>query len=221
MTRPRGFSLLEVLAALVLLSLVLLGVYSGIRTSSRIVRSGEARIQRLDEVRSGQQFVRRELAQALAIPFDRNDDGDGIVINGDTRRLRFVAPLPGYLGKQGPQLQTLELVRDGTHDYKLQVGFATLPPDGSASVAVGDPEVLLSGITDGHFDYRGTDDQGQPMDWADHWPDGRRLPTLARIELTLAGGISWPPLVVPVRVDATAVGAPGSLTRGLRGQVLR
>lgn len=221
MMRPRGFSLLEVLAALVLLTLVLLGVYSGIRTATRIVRSGEARIERLDEVRSSQQFLRRELAQSLAIPFERNDDGDGIVVNADTRKLRFVSPLPGYLGKQGPQLQTLELVRDGDDGYRLQVGFATLPPDGSASVTVGDPEVLLTGITDGHFVYRGNDEQGQPMDWADHWADGRRLPALARIDLTLAGGTRWPSLVVPMRVDATAVGAPGSLTRGLRGQVLR
>ena len=61
----RGFTLLEVLGALALFAILLLGVYSGVRTATHTVHSGEASIQRMDEVRSAQQFLRREIAQIL------------------------------------------------------------------------------------------------------------------------------------------------------------
>lgn len=83
MRRARGFSLMEVLAALALLTIVLLGVYSGISTATRIVRSGSDAIERMDEIRSAQSFLRSELAQALVIPFGQTDDGDPVVFSGD------------------------------------------------------------------------------------------------------------------------------------------
>src|SRR6202000_413634 len=121
MKREQGFSLMEVLAALALLTIVLLGVYSGISTASRIVRSGDQAIERMDEIRSAQSYLRGELAQALALPFDETDDGEPIVFTGSSRTLRFVAPMPGYLSKLGPQLQTVSLVDDGRQGYRLEV----------------------------------------------------------------------------------------------------
>ena len=47
MKRVAGFTLLEVLASLVLLALLLIGVYSGLRTATRSVRSGTAGIERI------------------------------------------------------------------------------------------------------------------------------------------------------------------------------
>lgn len=111
--RARGFTLLEVLGALALLALLLLGVYSGVRTATQTTRSGEAAISRLDEIRSAQQFLRRELAQSRAVAISQKDNGDPVYFSGDGREMRFVAALPGYLGKLGPQLQQLKLVSNG------------------------------------------------------------------------------------------------------------
>lgn len=204
MRHARGFSLMEVLAALALLTIVLLGVYSGISTATRIVRSGDTAIQRMDEIRSAQNFLRAELAQALVVPFDQNDDGDPIVFSGDDHTLRFVAPLPGYLSRLGPQLQTVSLVEDGTSGYRLEVRLALLPPDGSDPQPLGEPEVLLRGIRKGTFAYRGMDEQNRPGDWSDTWSDGRRTPSLVRVELQVDGNVAFPMLVAPVRIDASA-----------------
>jgi general secretion pathway protein J len=204
MRHARGFSLMEVLAALALLTIVLLGVYSGISTATRIVRSGDTAIQRMDEIRSAQNFLRAELAQALVVPFDQNDDGDPIVFSGDDHTLRFVAPLPGYLSRLGPQLQTVSLFDDGTSGYRLEVRLALLPPDGSDPQPLGEPEVLLRGIRKGTFAYRGMDEQNRPGDWSDTWSDGRRTPSLVRVELQVDGNVAFPMLVAPVRIDASA-----------------
>jgi general secretion pathway protein J len=209
--RPGGFTLIEVLAAMVLLSLILLGVYSGIRSATQIVRSGEQRIGRMDEVRSTQQFIQREVAQALAMPFAVTDEGDGIVFDGQPDAMRFVAPLPGYLGKAGAQLMTLQLVRDNNHGNRLQVVFSLLPPDGSPPPPPGDPEILLAGVNGGSFAYRGYDDQGNPGPWVDRWPDGRRLPAMIALRMKLAGGVGSPEIIAPLRIDPTSVNGRNSL----------
>jgi general secretion pathway protein J len=221
MTRERGFSLMEVLAALALLTIVLLGVYSGISTATRIVRSGSQAIQRMDDIRSAQGYLRSELAQALIVPFAETDDGDPIVFSGDATTLRFVAPMPGYLSRLGPQLQTVSLVQDGRDGYRLEVTLALLPPNGGDPKPLGEPEVLLRGIRKGAFAYRGMDDKNQPGDWQEHWDDSRRTPSLVRLTLDVHGGVVFPALVAPIRLDPTASRNGFSLTRGARGPVVR
>lgn len=215
MKRAAGFTLLEVLAALALLALLMAGVYAGIHTAIRSVRSGTAQIERLDQIRSAQQFLRRELAQALAQTIGRGDDGERLVFEGAERELRYVAPLPGYLGKLGPQLQTLRLVDDGAGGWRLELSLALLPPDGQPPQSLGDPQVLLEHVRSGRFSYRGVDAQGRAMPWRADWPDGRLLPRLVRIELQLQGNMGWPVLEMPLRID------PGSEQGGLMSLRMR
>ncbi|MEX1829561.1 prepilin-type N-terminal cleavage/methylation domain-containing protein [Luteibacter sp. CQ10] len=221
MRSVRGFSLMEVLAALALLTIVLLGVYSGIRTATRIVRSGDDAIERMDEIRSAQTFIRDELAQALVMPYGETDDGDVLVFDGQAQTMKFVAPLPGYLSRMGAQLLTLALVDDGRERQRLEVTLALIPPDGGAPQPLGEPEVLLRGIRKGGFAYRGMDDQNRPMDWQDAWADHRRTPSLVRIHLDADGGVAFPDMVAPVRIDASASRNGFFSGRGTRGPVIR
>jgi general secretion pathway protein J len=209
-----GFTLLEVLASLVLLALLLVGVYSGIRTATHSVTSGTAAITRIDQIRSAQQFLRRELAQSMLQPIGRTDKGEDIFFVGDAREMRYVAPLPGYLGKLGPQLQQLKLVDDGKQGLRLELSLALLPPDGKPPKPLGEPQVLMDHLTQGSFDYRGVDAQARSLPWAPSWADGRRLPQLVRIKLQTDRGHAWPELDVPLRASPLDnTGAPSVLTR--------
>lgn len=209
--------MLEVLGALALFSLLLLGVYSGVRTATHTVRSGEATIQRVDQMRSAQQFLRRELAQARAVPLAHTDKGDPVFFQGDAHELRFVAPLPGYLGRLGPQLQQLKLIANGDGTSRLEASFALMPPDGTAPKALGEPQVLVDRVRDGSFSYRAPDGADRPGDWRGTWDDTRALPRIVRIALQLDGTTTWPQLDAPLRVDAAAVqGQPADLLQGLQ-----
>ncbi|WP_267225351.1 prepilin-type N-terminal cleavage/methylation domain-containing protein [Dyella silvae] len=214
--RSRGFTLLEVLGALALFALLLLGIYAGVRTATHAVRSGEASIERLDEVRSAQQFLRRELAQARAVPLARNDKGDPLFFKGNANELLFVAPLPGYLGRLGPQLQRLKLVPNGKGGTRLEASFALMPPDGSEPHALGEPEVLVDGIRSGSFSYRTADTPQMPGEWRDQWNDSRAMPRIVRIALQLDGTTFWPGLDAPLRVDASATQGQADLLQGLQ-----
>jgi general secretion pathway protein J len=195
--------LLEVLAALTLLAVLMVGVDAGIRTATRSARNGEAQTEQLDALRSTQQFVRRQLTHALAIPWARDADGHPVVFDGGAMAVRFVAPLPGYLGKLGPQVQIVRLVRDDD-GLRLEVAFALMPPDGSAPQPFGHPEVLLRGIRSGGFTYRGFDRKGRPGPWRTQWSDTAHTPSLVKLDLKLADS-RWPLLEVPLRVDASAI----------------
>lgn len=206
MKRAAGFTLLEILAALVLLALLLVGVYSGIASASRSVRSGTAAIERMDQLRSAQRFLRRELAQSVAAPISRTDRGEPVYFQGSAREMRYVAPLPGYLGKLGPQLQQLQLVDDSAGGLRLELRLALLPPDGRPPQALGEPQVLFDHIRAGSFHYRGTDPDGAASPWASEWTTDRSLPELVRIELQPQDRTSWPRLDVPLRIGSMEAG---------------
>lgn len=216
MKRAAGFTLLEILAALVLLSLLLVGVYSGIASASHSVRSGTATIERIDQMRSAQQFLRRELAQSVTEPIARTDRGEPLFFEGTAHEMRYVAPLPGYLGKLGPQLQQLQLVDDGHGGQRLELRLALLPPDGQPPRPLGEPQVLFDHIKQGSFSYRGINPQGEPIPWSPVWSDGRVLPLLVRIALQPEGRDSWPLLDVPLRVNPAQTS--GLLRMGLPGR---
>jgi general secretion pathway protein J len=217
MKRAAGFTLLEVLGALMLMALLLLGVYSGVRSATHTVQAGTLKIEQLDEVRSAQMFLRRELEQAMTQAIAHDDNNNNIYFIGSSDEMKFVAPLPGYLGMSGPQIVDIKLVSAGDKGKQLVASLAVLPPDGSKPKPLGDPQVLLDGIVDGGFSYRGLDQQGKPMDWQSDWKYTGNVPNVVKVKLALQNGREWPLLSAPLRVNAAASQAPGNLLRGLHG----
>ncbi|MEO9078091.1 MAG: prepilin-type N-terminal cleavage/methylation domain-containing protein [Rhodanobacter sp.] len=214
MKRAAGFTLLEVLAALALLALLLVGVYSGIRTATHSVHSGTVAIDRIDQLRSAQQFLRRELAQSVTEPIAHTEQGEPIYFQGSAHEMRYVAPMPGYLGKLGPQLQQLQLVDDSAGGLRLELRLALLPPDGKLPQPLGEPQVLFDHIKQGSFSYRGVDTRGVAAPWSPIWSDGRIQPQLVRIQLQPQGRDRWPLFEVPLRIrPPQTLGPQGGLQR--------
>ena len=56
-----GFTLLEVLMAIILLGLLIAGAYGGIHAAVKAMRAGEASIDRTDSLRTAQEFLRRQI----------------------------------------------------------------------------------------------------------------------------------------------------------------
>ncbi|GAA0916138.1 hypothetical protein GCM10009552_34330 [Rothia nasimurium] len=208
MTPARGFSLLEVLAALALLALLLLGVYSGVKMTTVSVQRGTSAIDRLDALRGARDFLQRELSEATALPWAVDEKGKPVVFSGRSDELRFVAPLPGYLGQLGAQVVTLHLVeREGAQT--MEVSFGTLP----TSVATAPPvssETLLGDLRGMRFRYA---DKGGA--WYDHWSDRSTLPALVEIDTNDKDrDAAWPTLRVAPRESAAALNG-AAIARGL------
>ncbi|MGB8717620.1 MAG: prepilin-type N-terminal cleavage/methylation domain-containing protein [Rhodanobacteraceae bacterium] len=212
----RGFTLIEVLVAMLLLSLLLAGAWGGIHTATRAIHSGDLAIERMNRLRVTEQFLRRQLSHSMPLAFGRDDaTGMNYLFQGEPERMRFVAPMPGYLSKGGAYVQTLELSRAG---QGMQLTFADQMLNGfkleDADKDAAKPVLLIDGIARGHFQYRGLDDQGELDDWTDEWDDASRMPVMVRIafEMTPESGMTWPTMDIPLMMDV------GSLPRRARSR---
>jgi general secretion pathway protein J len=207
--QTRGFSLLEVLLAIILLALLIGGAYSGIHAAANAMRAGESAIDRTDRMRTAQEFLRHQISRIIPLTWAQNEaDGTTYVFDGRDQYMRFVAPMPGYLSRGGPYVQTLELVR-GTDGLQLQFTDAMLNGFDVEKAKSSDvePVTLLDHIRGGRFEYRTLDDQGQPTDWSSSWPDPGVTPLMVRISLDMQSGVQipWPVLDVPLMLNAGAI----------------
>ncbi len=181
----RGFTLIEILLSVGLLALVIALAYGSIRVAVQASRSGESLIERTEEMRTAQGFLRRQLSQMLPTPYERLDDsGEEKRFEGDAQGIRFVAPMPGYLSRGGPHVQELVLARVAG-GYQLEFRHAQLngfdPAEGFDPEQ--EPVVLIDGIRDGEFSFRRLEVEGELSDWMSEWDEPALLPLLLRLDL--------------------------------------
>lgn len=191
----RGFTLIEVLLATVLLAAGLALAFATLRSATAMVQRGETIAQRNERIRAVEGFLRRRIssAQAIAFAVDPNTQRQYRFV-GEAQRMRFVADLPDYLGRGGPYLHDLVAADGGS---ELLASFAMV----QAGQAVREaqprpPEVLADNLRAVRFRYRGMDQEGKLGDWQDRWTAAESLPLQVSIDVQSADGQHWPGLVV-------------------------
>lgn len=206
MRNERGFTLLEMLLAMVLLSLIMVLAYSGFRGALRATRSGEVVMERNSDLRAAYQFVHRQMERILPMAYGSTREGI-IVFEGNSERIRYVSPMPGYLGSGGPYVQELSLEQDG-EDYSLVFRFAILQNYQEGNLENDDEVTLISDIEAGEFRFMGFDEQGRLSDWQSEWETPSIAPTAVNIQITMTekARVNWPEMKAAVMVDSSVGG---------------
>jgi len=129
-----------------------------------------------------------------------------IVFEGDARHIQYVAPMPGYLGVGGPQVQLLEFATDGD-GLVLQFSNALLQGFEQARLFDREPVILLKGVDAAAFEFLGRDKDGELTGWVSSWDQQGVLPVAVRLnlEFSVQSTLRWPDLVAGVRIDEAAV----------------
>lgn len=213
--RQSGFTLLEIIVALALMGILMAMAYGGMRAGVRAAASGEAAIDRTNQIRVAQQFLRTQISRALPLVIEDDPDAEGeedvteqVVFEGESDYMRFVAPMPGYLGFGGPHVQVLALERSGdgmqlvfAHDL-LNVFERVDPLDNPDR----EPIVLLDGIQDAEFAYRTFDDEGEVGPWESDWEDVGSSPLMVKLDLVMTeeSRLVWPDFEVPLMIESTS-----------------
>ena len=205
MRRAAGFTLIEVMLAISLVALIMAMAYGGFRASIRATTSGEQLIEETNRLRVTHQFVRTQLSQARSLIIEQDEDdieAPQIRFEGEGQRVRFVAPMPGYLSYGGPYVQQFSLER-GRDGIDLVFHFALLNGYLPGDIEDSDGVLLLEGLRDGGFFFLDLDEEDQEPFWADFWEDPERLPLAVglNIDMNRDNGVVWPELVTPVLVD--------------------
>lgn len=211
--RPRGFTLVEVLLATVLLAAGLALAFASLRAAAVTAQRGEAMAQRNERMRAVAGFLQARLVAARPLAFALDQDtGLPLRFVGGPDRMRFVADLPAYLGHGGPYVH--ELFVDGAGGDEggadLMLSLAVLQPLDVRDVAdPPPPEPLARDLQAVRFRYRALDAEGRPGEWRDTWEVPERLPLQVEITIHDGEGGGWPRQVVSLPLAGTVTSAFG------------
>lgn len=202
----RGFTLMEVLLATTLLAAALALAFGVLRAAGATVTRGELMSARNEHVRAVSGFLRSRIGGALPMVFALDPrSGRSLRFEGGPQSLRFVAELPAYFGRGGPQVHQLAL-RETAGGNALMVEFRPLQA-GEAGPPLRAPEPLAQGLRRFELGYRTLDAQGRWTSWQSRWETPEALPLQVRVRIADAGG-EWPELVVALPLaNAVAGGA--------------
>ena len=186
-----GFTLLELVIAMSLTSLLTVVAYSSLSLSLRVVGRGQDAVERLQEMRVGETILARSLCSAVL-----GSLGDPLYFIGERQEMRFFTLLPleaHNLG--GPYHWRLLLGEDEAHHGVLAVEQTKnvnwyVDPEG-----VEIRQIIIKDVTDLHFTY------GAGKEEYETW-NGKKvgiLPDWVKVHLTLKG---QPPqeLEIPIHV---------------------
>jgi len=206
MKRNRGFTLVEILLALSLMGMLLALAYGGLRASTRATDKGQAVLEYSGRIRMAHQFVRKQINQMVPLAFADGRTDERVVFTGEPRKIRYVAPMPGYLGFGGPQVQELSII-GGEEGDVLVLSHALLQGFEEQNLYAREPIMLMGNIEFAEFSFLGRDENGELSPWLNQWDQQELLPEAVAldIEFTEDVYIKWPSLTAAVKIDGSAL----------------
>jgi general secretion pathway protein J len=206
MQRCRGFTLVELIVALLLLALMSAMLYGSLALSANSWDRGEAKAEQSSDMRLTETFLRTLLMAQHPLRFHKVAE-QPLYFQGTHETLAFAATLPA---RAGGGMYYFRLEVTGDRD-KSQLTLSRVIPDYGAialpSFSEAKTSTLADGIAEVRFQYFGRDPDANDTvapSWRDRWDDPQILPALIRIDVKSVRGDAWPPLIVEPRLAPDA-----------------
>jgi general secretion pathway protein J len=212
-TPTRGFTLLEVLVVMSLLSLVMLAMGSSLRTIAQTEERIDQRLSKADEMRLAVSFMRSTFGRVSARKVTPPPPATtGVMFEAAARAISWVGVMPARYGAGGRYFFRLSL-EQGEDGQVLVIRF--LPwtdraefPDWSQA----ERRVLVQHVVGLSLRYQDVRAKG-PV-WSSEWGRVDRLPDQIQIDVETAQG-AWPAINLPLRpMPNSDAGALGGATFG-------
>jgi len=204
--RYRGFTLLEVLVAVVIMAVIMTTAFAALRLGGRSWEAGVTRASGNESFRAVADLLRRQVSQVIPMRWPSDDNEKPIAFEGAPAQLRFVAPAPQQYRHAGLFEYGLIVQRDGV-DTNLLLSYIPFNPDAEAfQTPASDQQLrLVGGLQSVSFDYFGspaktatrrTRTSSQPPRWHRRWDaDAQSFPDLIRVRMEVNDGEQpWPDL---------------------------
>jgi len=190
MNRQAGFTLIEMLVSITLLSLLLLALFGGVR----FVRDGQARTDAVIDGTEAMDVVRLLLVRQLANEFPLSAEGSPPrqLFTARADKLAFPILRPPAAGPAGLTLAVFDIVGE---DGQFKLYYREYPFKPGGVVLVADEAVrstlLLSGTEPMRFRYR-----GGTGDWQEAWSPQSPAPRLIAFS-----NPPWPLLIAATKAE--------------------
>ena len=191
-----GFTLIELVLALVLLAAMLGMAWGGFAFALRAWEAGGTGGQRASDLRLAESFVRRELTEIFPMRW-KDAMQLKFAFEGERERMRFVSARPPGITAPGLALVSLEL--ESGEERTLNLVMRRAAPDDEAKdfgpLESVEPTVLVPRLSSVEFAYFGADSDVNEPRWTDSWTYPARMPLMVRVRMVGADGVALPDLV--------------------------
>ncbi len=191
--RQSGFTLLEILVALVVLGFLMVGLTQGVRAGLTMWGAQTRRVGETADLDAGARVLRR-LLSGISLPSAGGSLGASSTEKFEAlpESLTFVGDLPTGFGTTRRADITLDL-----HEGRLVLRWT--PRRHELSIAPPPEPIeteLIRGVERFDLAYWGSPSPGEPAGWQSRW-DRRDIPELIRVRLGFAKGDRrrWPDLI--------------------------
>jgi general secretion pathway protein J len=201
-----GFTLIEIVVAMVLLGSIMLLMYSGLSFALRSWDAGDTNGRRVAERRLAENFLRRELAEMFPMRF-KDAMQVKMAFEGGADRMRFVSARPPGIQMGGLSLVGLELIDNREKRTRDLVMFRAMPDDEAKDfgpLEKAESHLLLAGVERVEFAYFGSENEFTEPKWYDKWDFAGRVPEMIRMRVRTADGATLPDTVVRMALGAEA-----------------
>ena len=209
--RNNGFTLLEVLVAVVIMAVIMTTAFGALRLGGRSWEAGIKRASENETFRSVADLLQRQVSQVIPMTWP-DDTEKRIAFEGAPNQLRFIAPAPQQHQQAGLFEYSLTAQRQGL-DTRLVLFYIPFNPDAEEfqTLASQQQVLLVEGLESVVFDYYGSlantgirsTKNIEPQRWHQRWDaDAQNFPDLVRLRMEVSEGQQpWPELYLALLAD--------------------
>jgi general secretion pathway protein J len=218
-SRAGGFTLIELVVALVLLGTMMVLLYDGLTFALRSWDAGDANGRRTADRRVGENFLRREVAEVFPMRW-KDPTQLRYAFEGKRQVMRFVSSRPAGAGQGGLALASVAVEEDpkvpGSHNLVMRRALADPDAADFGALDSATPSVLVEDVESVEFSYFGAENDFTDPRWLDEWIYPARMPVMIRLAVKGRGGAPMPDIIIRVMVSEEAGCLESGLQRGCR-----
>jgi general secretion pathway protein J len=201
-----GFSLIELLVALALVTLIATYLFGGFTLGRRAWESAH-KVEEVASVSAVQDFLRQALLQTYPAPVIKPDNAREVWFEGGEHELHFVAIVQGRTTRGGLFQFDIGLARDAagageTPSLRVRQTMYQGPLARDAEALPGYERLLLAKVGQLTFRYFGRQNEREAPVWMPRWTRRDALPDLVGMQLTFPDRDLrlWPELIVELQL---------------------
>ena len=198
-SKQTGFTLIEVMLAMTLLSIMMVLLFASLKISAESWNKGEKKIAEVNEKAVVYQFFKRQLPSIQPVWDEYSENDRQLSFQGQEDKLQFVSVFPASSERKG--LQLFEVFFDKADEGTIKVTVRPfLQTADQQEQQEAEEVVLLQQVEAFEISYFTQQDIASEGEWLTAWEEKEQLPALLKISITLQNHSYWPEMVFALKL---------------------